>query len=267
MLWERDVAVVMRDGTRLYTDIFKPADATGSMPTLLAWNPYGKLSGSWSLADLPFNSGVPKSATTGWESFEAPDPGYWCAQGYAVVTPDIRGVFKSEGNYRFWGAEAALDGYDFIEWIGRQPWSNGKVGMTGNSQLAIMQWFIAATRPPCLAAIAPWEGLIDMYRNDFMNGGIADPLFNDYVLKSIYGEGMIEDISAMCERFPLFRLLAGQGCQGGSYRCTILRRFELDQPGSRARHFLVLASASGRKQMAACPQQPRVARLLQPEKC
>jgi uncharacterized protein len=204
ILWERDVAVAMRDGTRLYTDIFRPADATGLLPTLLVWNPYGKLSGSWSLADLPFNSGVPKSATTGWESFEAPDPGYWCDQGYAVITPDIRGVFKSEGNFRCWGTAAALDGCDFIEWIGQQPWSNGKVGMTGNSQLAIMQWFIAAERPPCLAAIAPWEALIDMHRNDVMNGGISDALFYEYIMNGIYGENMIEDVSAMCKRHPLF---------------------------------------------------------------
>uniref|UniRef100_UPI0035C7DB52 CocE/NonD family hydrolase n=1 Tax=Gordonia westfalica TaxID=158898 RepID=UPI0035C7DB52 len=56
-------------------------------------------------------------------------------------------VFKSEGDILFWGKTAAEDGYDFVEWAAEQSWSNGKFAFTGNSQLSIMQWFIAAERP------------------------------------------------------------------------------------------------------------------------
>lgn len=114
------------------------------MPALLAWSPYGKEVGGQMLDDVPMRSGVPLSATSGLEKFEGPDPAYWVAHGYAVINPDKRGAYKSEGNILYWGHEDALDGRDVIEWIAGQDWSNGKVGMTGNSWLTVSQWFIAA---------------------------------------------------------------------------------------------------------------------------
>lgn len=203
VIWERDIAVALNDGTVIYTDVFRPANSKFPLPSLIAWSPYGKLSGSQSIEQLPFRAGVPKGATTGWESFEAPDPGYWCLHGYAVITPDIRGTFKSEGDYLFWGARAAQDGYDFVEWVAEQSWSNGKTAFTGNSQLSIMQWFIAALRPPHLTAIAPWEALIDMYRNDIFNGGVKGTEFNDSIIRETYGLSRIEDVPAMADKHPL----------------------------------------------------------------
>lgn len=203
ILWERDVEVVLSDGTRIYTDLFRPHGNDAALPTIISWSPYGKLSGSQSVAQIPFNAGIPKSATTGWESFEAPDPGYWCAHGYAVATPDVRGTFMSEGDYDFWSDRAAQDGYDFVEWVAAQAWSDGKIAFSGNSQLSILQWFIAAKRPPHLTAIAPWEALIDMYRNDTFNGGVKDAKFNDSIIKETYGRNRIEDIPAMADRYPL----------------------------------------------------------------
>ncbi len=90
--------------------------------------------------------------------FEGPDPAYWCKQGYAVVNADSRGAGHSEGNLVVWGEQDGRDGADVIEWIASQVWSNGKVGMFGNSGLAMCQWWIAAEQPPGLACIAPWEG-------------------------------------------------------------------------------------------------------------
>lgn len=121
-----------------------------------------------------------------------------------VLTPDIRGVFKSGGDYLFWGKQSARDGYDFVEWAAEQEWSNGRFAFTGNSQLSILQWFIAAERPPHLTAIAPWEALIDMYRNDVCIGGIPDTAFNESIISETYGQGRIEDVPAMLERYPLF---------------------------------------------------------------
>lgn len=65
-----------------------------------------------------------KSATSGLEKFEGPDPAYWVAHGYAVVNPDKRGAYMSEGNLLYWGHEDALDGCDLIEWIASQKSCN-----------------------------------------------------------------------------------------------------------------------------------------------
>lgn len=116
----------------------------------------------------------------------------------------MRGVFKSGGDVLFWGEQSAQDGYDFVEWAAEQPWSSGRLAFTGNSQLSIMQWFIGAERPPHLTAIAPWEALTDMYRNDVYIGGVPDSGFNDSIIEETYGQGRIEDVPAMVARYPLF---------------------------------------------------------------
>ena len=127
----------------------------------------------------------------------AADPGYWVEHGYAVLHPDARGVFRSEGHIQWMGGQEARDGYDFIEWAAAQPWSNGRVGMCGNSWLAIMQWFIAAEQPPHLAAIAPWEGASDLLREFVGRGGIPKPVFSDVLTQALPGEHLIEDIAKM----------------------------------------------------------------------
>jgi putative CocE/NonD family hydrolase len=66
------------------------------------------------------------------------------------------------------------DYYTCIEWAGTQPWSNGKVGLAGISYYAINQWQVAALRPPHLAAICPWEGAADHYRDWSYHGGIRN---------------------------------------------------------------------------------------------
>lgn len=154
----------LRDGTTIYTDLYRPVDGHG-LPTIVAWSPYGKRAGTVVLDDYPYRAGVPRSATSGLEKFEAPDPAYWCAHGYAVANPDTRGAFSSEGDIRVWNSCEGQDGAEFVDWLGSQDWSNGKVGLCGSSWLAAAQWFIAAERPKCLAAINPWEGLSDVYRD------------------------------------------------------------------------------------------------------
>ncbi len=88
--------------------------------------------------------GVPEGALSPGAKFEGPDPAYWCHHGYAVINPDSRGVGNSEGDIAFWGTGDGEDGYDLIEWVAAQEWCNGRVGMAGNSWLAIAQWYIAA---------------------------------------------------------------------------------------------------------------------------
>jgi len=198
--WERDVPVQLRDGVTIYVDILRPACASPSakLPTLLAWSPYGK---AIPAQHLP--AGVKASEVTGVYVNEGPDVGFWASQDYAVVHPDPRGVNASEGNIHGWGGIDADDAYDVIEWIGTRPWSNGKVGLHGTSWLAIAQWFIAAKRPPHLRAIAPWNGMSDVYRNAFVFGGIPDGRFAGEVVSSLAGRQLVERFDLMAERFPI----------------------------------------------------------------
>ena len=202
ILLDRDVAIKLRDGVTIYADVFRPV-GDEACPAILAWSPYGKEIGGQMLDDVPMRSGVPLSATSGLEKFEGPDPAYWVAHGYAIVNPDKRGAYMSEGNLLYWGHEDALDGCDVIEWIASRPWSNGKVGMSGNSWLTVSQWFIAAERPEHLAAIAPWEGFCDHYRESGTRGGIPAPEFPEMIAETFASaHGMLEDQPRMIVERP-----------------------------------------------------------------
>ena len=202
ILLERDVPIRLRDGVTIYADVFRPV-GDEACPALLAWSPYGKEIGGQMLDDVPMRSGVPLSATSGLEKFEGPDPAYWVVHGYAIVNPDKRGAYMSEGNLLYWGHEDALDGCDVIDWIASQKWSNGKVGMTGNSWLTVSQWFIAAERPEHLAAIAPWEGFCDHYRESGTRGGIPAPEFPEMIAETFASaHGMLEDQPRMIVERP-----------------------------------------------------------------
>lgn len=193
ILLERDVPVKLRDGVTIYADVFRPVGGD-KCPALLVWSPYGKEIGGQMLDDVPMRAGVPLNATSGLEKFEGPDPAYWVAQGYAVVNVDKRGAYMSEGNLLYWGHNDALDGCDVIEWIASRDWCTGKVGMSGNSWLTVSQWFIAAEKPAHLAAIAPWEGFCDHYRESGTRGGIPTPEFPEMIAETFSSaHGMLED--------------------------------------------------------------------------
>jgi predicted acyl esterase len=198
----RDVAITLRDGVTIYADVFLPAEE-GEYPTIMAWSPYGKEIGGQMLDDIPGRSGVPVSATSGLEKFEAPDPAYWCAHGYVIVNPDKRGAYSSEGDLLYWGHKDALDGVDVINWIADQKWSNGNVGMSGNSWLTVSQWFIASEKPEHLKAIAPWEGWSDHYREAGRNGGIPIPEFPELICETFASKsGLLEDQPRMTVETP-----------------------------------------------------------------
>ncbi|KAH6711707.1 Alpha/Beta hydrolase protein [Leptodontidium sp. MPI-SDFR-AT-0119] len=146
--------------------------------------------------------GLRASQISGLEKFEAPDPAEWCPRGYALVQPEARGIHHSEGDFHQFGTQEAQDGYDLVEWAGTQPWSNGNVALVGNSWLGIMQWFIAAEKPPHLKAIAPWEGAADFYRETLFRGGIPNTAFWPTLSTTMQGNGNYEDISAMMTKYP-----------------------------------------------------------------
>ena len=168
---ERDVAIPMRDGVKLYADIIRPKGA-GPFPVILTYSPYGKHGLKKFL--LSPASGVPQGSVSKYAVWEGPDPEYFVPHGYAVLNVDARGSWYSEGDLTVWSDQEAQDGYDIVEWAAAQPWSTGKVGMSGVSYLAIVQWRVAALNPPHLAAINPWEGWSDCYRERAYHGGIPE---------------------------------------------------------------------------------------------
>ena len=184
-----DVAVPMRDGTKIYIDIFRPGNASGKLPTLMTWSPYGK-HGLKTLDMFP-GTGVPKGTVSKHAVWEGCDPLYWTKRGYAVVNGDSRGSWASEGKLEILTPQIAYDGYDVIEWIAAQSWSNGRVGLSGVSYLAIVQWRIAQLNPPHLACINPWEGYTDSYRDHTHCGGIPETKFikfSDWSCQFSYNE-------------------------------------------------------------------------------
>jgi uncharacterized protein len=203
MIIERDVAVPVRGGVTVYADVFRPA-AERPAPPLIAWSPYGKHAGPQLPERYP-DGGVAPGQVSGYTAFESPDPVYWTARGYAVVNADIPGTWNSTGDATFLSPEEALAGHDLIEWAGTQGWSNGRVGLSGVSYLTSSQWSIAATRPPHLAAINPWEGWSDTYREVARHGGIPETNFWPYIGERwACGLGRAEDLAAETQAHPWF---------------------------------------------------------------
>ena len=107
-----------------------------------------------------------------------------------------------------WDRQEGEDCHDLIEWLADQDWCTGKVAMSGTSYLAVSQWFTAAEQPPHLAAINPWEGVSDVYRDLVMRGGMPDTGFARQLQDgSFCGKSRKEDILAEAERYPLMNAL------------------------------------------------------------
>ena len=166
-----DVAVTLRDGVTIYTDVYRPVDIDGPLPAILLWSAYGKHF-RW---PEPLRRAFTNNAEVSRHApIECPDPALWCPKGYAVVVPDPRGINSSEGDATAWSPQEGEDIHDTIEWIAKQRWCTGKVGMAGASYFGIVQWFAGATRPPHLAALLPYDGMSDLYRECGFHGGIPN---------------------------------------------------------------------------------------------
>jgi putative CocE/NonD family hydrolase len=148
---ETDVAMKTRDGVTLYADVVRP-DAPGRFPVLLSRTPYGK-----------GGSTDPNGPNT-----------FFARYGYVSVTQDCRGRWASEGDYDTIFQEAA-DGYDAVEWAARLPWSNGRVGTTGQSYLGLTQYLIAChdPMPPSLQVMAPVSASSDYHQSWIYHTGGA----------------------------------------------------------------------------------------------
>ena len=185
VVFDHDVPVVVRDGTVLRANVFRP-EAPGRYPVLLSAQPYGKDSlprrrrrGAGHRVPLQYRLAANDApmAFSAWTALEAPDPGFWVARGYVVVNVDLRGWGTSGGTPEPFSPTEGADVHDAVEWAAAQDWANGRVGMSGVSYLAISQWSAAATRPPHLAAINPWEGFTDAYADFAYPGGVRESGF------------------------------------------------------------------------------------------
>lgn len=208
IVFDKDVAVQLRDGVTIHVDVFRPAGVE-QVPAIVAWSPYGKGQGTSASVMAVFGMvGLDNGIVSGLEKFEGPDPAYWCARGYAVCNPDTRGVIDSDGDSVLWDRQEGRDCYDLIEWLAEQAWCTGKVGMSGTSYLAVSQWFTAAEQPPHLAAINPWEGVSDVYRDLVLGGGMPDTGFAQQLQDgSFFGKNHKEDLISETQRYPLMATL------------------------------------------------------------
>ncbi len=162
---EKDVFVAMRDGVRIAVDVYRP-DATEKVPALLGISPYAK-----DVQNLPIFE-YPTDRDLGNGGIEAGNTAYFVARGYAHVIAEARGTGVSEGSYGVFSAKEQQDGYDLVEWIAKQPWCNGNVGMLGMSYFGMIQLLVAAQKPPHLKAIFPLDAATDLYRHWAYHGGI-----------------------------------------------------------------------------------------------
>ena len=195
----QDQPVKMRDGVTIYADIYMPKTAKEDpVPLIISWSFFGKQ--PWHQPVQIFRPmGVPTGAVSKVCKFESSDPLFWCYQGYAVANVDPRGIGNSEGDQIQFGTQEGRDGYDFIEWAAQQKWCSGKVGLFGNSGVAMSQWRIAAENPPHLTCIAPWEATGDQYRESLMEGGIPG-LFGGSIVVAAQGKGFIDNTLAMAKK-------------------------------------------------------------------
>ena len=145
---EADVAARMRDGTVLMADVYRPQEP-GTYPVLLMRLPYNKDAA---------------------QTYVYAKPEEYASHCYIVVIQDVRGQYKSQGEFYPFRDEGK-DGYDTVEWAAQLPGSNGKVGMYGFSYVGATQWLAAAEKPPHLVAIAPAHTSSDYYDGWSYEGG------------------------------------------------------------------------------------------------
>lgn len=195
---ERDVEIPMSDGVVLRADVFRP-DGDGTHPVLISYGGYGKglhlkdgYPGAWE--DIVNRTPDVLEGSSGEHMvWELPDPEFWVPVGYILIRVDARGTGMSPGLLNNMSPQEGDDIYECVEWAAAQPWSTGRVGLSGISYMAIVQWFAACRQPPHLDAICVWEGAADWYRDVSWHGGILSTFprfwFPTQVLPVQYGIG------------------------------------------------------------------------------
>ena len=176
-----DVPIEMDDGLVLRADVFRPADDEPPRR-------HRRLRAVRQGADVP--GGLPRRLARDDRGppgrrgrVEQPLPGVGGLRPREVGARRLRlrarrcaRLGPLPGFIEPWSPREAKDLHDCIEWAGGQPWSYGKVGLLGISYYAINQWHVAGLQPPHLAAMIPWEGFADFYRDFSYHGGIGSDM-------------------------------------------------------------------------------------------
>jgi putative CocE/NonD family hydrolase len=172
------IRIPMRDGVELAADIYRDSTLVNA-PVILTRTPYDRR----------------KQQKTGER---------WVKAGYIFIAQDCRGKFESEGTFAPYNHEGQ-DGFDTIEWIARQSWCNGRVGMVGGSYVGAVQWQAAVEKPPGLVAIAPQATWSSFYRNIYLGGSVRLALIASWIAgNSPRPEGAkAHDYSEAFQRLPL----------------------------------------------------------------
>jgi len=198
--FRKDVPVRMSDGITLRANVFLPLKP-GRYPVVLSYGVYGKdvhfcdgFKPQWEILNRLYPGLATDGSTGRFLRWETADPERWVPDGYVLVSVDGRGSGKSEGFLDPFSSRETTDYAEIIEWAAAQGWSTDKVGLLGVSYFAMKQWQVAALRPPHLAAIVPWEGASDIYREWARHGGILSNSFTEgwlprQVLVNQHGNG------------------------------------------------------------------------------
>lgn len=156
---EKDVMVSMRDGVRLATDIYRPAEdgkvREEPLPVILS--------------RLPYNKDGQSTAAK-----------YYATHGYVFVAQDTRGRYNSEGVWHML-TDDGPDGVDCAAWIGKQSWSNGKIGMIGTSYYGGTQHAMAIAGAPELKTVIPVDAMSNMGRQSLRNAGAFELRFWNWI--------------------------------------------------------------------------------------
>ena len=159
-----EVEVETRFKRLVRADVFLPAQSKGPFPVVFFAAPYIK-----ALRKYPTHPSFPFRETGPFDLY--------LERGYAIVWADVPGSGRSEGEWLGWARAEGEALFDVIEWVARQTWSNGKIGMTGQSGFCWCAWNTARTRPPHLTTIVAYDGGVDMYREWMYHGGIPCVVF------------------------------------------------------------------------------------------
>lgn len=150
--------VPMRDGEHLFVEIMRPVVPAGvRVPVILTLSPYNDLSSPLPPEVMGLTQGEYMAS-------------FYVPRGYARAIADVRGTRESSGCWDYGGENERHDGYDLVEWLGTQPWSNGKVAMIGGSYEGTTANAAAVERPPHLATIVPIAAIDRWYDYAYING-------------------------------------------------------------------------------------------------
>lgn len=222
---DKDVLITMSDGVVLKADVYRPAAAGGAvetrpLPTIVTMTPYSKMMSSmidsamgdpevrrWTM-DLVRRINLTGTPISGFEDLlHALDGGTVATvlgldsqlvrAGYTVVSVDVRGTGQSQGLWDTLGEREQLDTREVIEWSARQPWSNGRVAMSGGSYAGINQLRAAENAPKPLQAIFPVEPGSDLMRDVVAPGGGVGVTFLPLWLNQVNQNKLMPDVKAM----------------------------------------------------------------------